>query len=136
MTELLVKVWGIDVLYNLGLAFVILGSIITGGALIVTFCVLDEREETRKTVFRATKKVIISGLVLILISVIAPSRETAKLLKIGVCVEYAINIVQSNESFGKISENLSDALVEVSDLIKIQCSDWKNELKTRENGEK
>lgn len=135
MTGLLIKVWAIDALWSLGFAFMTLGLIATIGALVVSLCVLDEREETRKSVFRATKKLIISGLVLILISVIAPSKETAKLLKIGVCAEYAINIAQSNESFGKISENLSDALVEVSDLIKIQCSDWKNELKTRENGE-
>lgn len=136
MSGLLIKIWAIDAFQSLGVAFMIIGVGMVVLSTLIFLITLDEDEDCRKSVQGGIKKFITYGAILVLAAAIMPSKETAKILKIGFCAEYAINILKTSEALGKVSENLSDSIVELSDLIKLQCSDWKKELENEANEER
>lgn len=125
MTSLLIKLWAIDALSSFGLALTIL-SIIGAVASIVCFLIsLDENfDEEMAITFKKRAKFFALSFISLLFSFLFPSKETAQILRIGICAESAVNLAQSSETFGKVSDNISDSLIRASNLLKTQCENW------------
>lgn len=136
MTGLLIKIWLVDSLWALGIPLMTVGIVGIFICLILFLLSIDDDGECLREFRGVLRKYLVYSIILTFVSTLTPSRETTQLIKIGLCAEYAINLAESSESFGKISDNLSSSLVEVSDLIRIQCLNWKNELADKKNERK
>lgn len=134
MTELLIKLWAIDAISNLNYILKILGCALIFVALFMSVVLLYEGAENFEKPFKKLVKIAgVTGISFIIASAFALSEGTAKMLKIGVCAEYIVNLAQSSEVLTGISNNLSESLIKASDLIKLQCLNWEKELQSSKN---
>lgn len=134
MTELLIKLWAIDTISNLSGILEILGCALIFAALFMIFSFLcGEVGNFEKPFKKLIKITSATGIVFIFASAFTFSEGTAKMLKIGVCAEYIVNLAQSSEVLTGISNNLSESLIKASDLIKLQCLNWEKELQSSKN---
>lgn len=134
MTELLIKLWAIDVISNLNDILKILGCVLIFVALFMSVVLFCEVAENFEKLFKKLVKIAgVTGISFIIASAFALSEGTAKMLKIGVCAEYIVNLAQSSEVLTGISNNLSESLIKASDLIKLQCLNWEKELQSSKN---
>lgn len=134
MTELLIKLWAIDAISNLNCILKILGCVLIFVAFFMSVVLLCEGAENFEKPFKKLAKIAgVTGVAFIITSAFALSEGTAKMLKIGVCAEYIVNLAQSSEVLTGISGNLSESLIKASDLIKLQCFNWEKELQSSKN---
>lgn len=134
MTELLIKLWAIDAISNLNCVLKILGCTLIFVAFFMGVVLLCEGAENLEKPFKKLAKIAgVTGVAFIITSAFALSEGTAKMLKIGVCAEYIVNLAQSSEVLTGISGNLSESLIKASDLIKLQCFNWEKELQSSKN---
>lgn len=147
MYALLFKIQIIDVLVNLG-GLLFAGAITFGILCLIAFVIgscekyEDEDENSAALFFKWGKRFFIFCFITAFANCLTPSKDTAKLAKVAVTVDFAHGLLKDSETFNKIEGNLSESLVKISNVILGQAKEWSKDLnqdianKVAGNGEK